>query len=134
MKEGLGCRHYIRYVDDFVVLDDDKTRLHQVKEEMEKYLSKLRLKLHPHKCHIFPVKEGTNFLGYQIFPSHRRLRKSAVTRARRRLKRLQRDYSTGKISQYDVNQSVQSWLGHVRHADTCGLRRAVFSEIRFQRS
>ena len=134
VKEGLGCRHYIRYVDDFVVLADTKARLHQVKAEMEGYLSKLRLKLHRYKCQISPVKAGTDFLGYQIFPSHRRLRKSAVTRARRRLKRLQRDYSSGKISQHDVNQSVQSWLGHVRHADTYGLRRAIFSEVRFQRS
>ena len=134
VKESLACRHYIRYVDDFVVLDSDKARLHQVKAEMEGYLSKLRLKLHRYKCQIFPVKAGTDFLGYQIFPSHRRLRKSSVTRARRRLKRLQKDYSMGKISQHDVNQSVQSWLGHVRHADTYGLRRAIFSEVRFQRS
>ena len=134
VKEALECRHYIRYVDDFVVLDNIKECLHRVKAEMEGYLSKLRLKLHPYKCQIFPVKAGTDFLGYQIFPSHRRLRKSAVTRARRRLKRLQRDYSSGNISQHDVNQSVQSWLGHVQHADTYGLRRAIFSEIRFQRS
>lgn len=134
VKEDLRCRHYIRYVDDFVVLDSAKERLHQVKAEMERYLAKLRLKLHSYKCQIFPVKAGTDFLGYQIFPSHRRLRKSSVTRARRRFKRLQKDYSTGKISQHDVNQSVQSWLGHVRHADTYGLRRAIFSEIRFQRS
>ena len=73
-----------------VVLDSDKARLHQVKGDMEGYLSKLRLKLHPHKCQIFPVKAGTDFLGYQIFPSHRRVRKSSVTRARRRFKRLQR--------------------------------------------
>ena len=134
VKEDLRCRHYIRYVDDFVVLDSAKERLHQVKAEMERYLAKLRLKLHSYKCQIFPVKAGTDFLGYQIFPGHRRLRKSSVTRARRRFKRLQRDYSRGKISQHDVNQSVQSWLGHVRHADTYGLRRAIFSEIRFQRS
>ena len=133
VKEALKCRHYIRYVDDFVVLDSAKERLHQVKAEMEGYLSKLRLKLHRDKCQIFPIKEGTNFLGYQVFPRHRRLPKSSVTRARRRFKRLQRDYSTGKISWYDVNQSVQSWLGHVQHADTYGLRRAIFSEVRFRR-
>ena len=134
VKEGLGCRYYIRYVDDFLVFANDKAWLHQVKGEIEEYLSQLRLKLHRYKCQIFPVKAGTNFLGYQIFPSHRRLRKSSVTRARRRLKRLQSDYSTGKISWHEVNQSVQSWLGHIRHADTYGLRRAIFSEARFQRS
>ena len=134
VKEDLKCRYYIRYVDDFVVLDDDKARLHQVKAEMENYLARLRLKLHPDKCQVFPVKTGTDFLGYQVFPTHRRLRPSSVTRARRRLRRLCQDYEAGVLSWEDVNHSVQSWLGHVRHADTYGLRRALFSQTLFRRS
>ena len=49
IKEDLKCRYYIRYVDDFVVLEKDKARLHQVKAEMETYLARFRLKLHPDK-------------------------------------------------------------------------------------
>ena len=134
VKEDLKCRYYIRYVDDFVVLDNDKARLHQVKAEIENYLARLRLKLHPDKCQVFPVKTGTDFLGYQVFPTHRRLRPSSVRRARRRLHRLSRDYESGKIFWSDVNHSVQSWLGHVKHADTYGLRRSLFSDIIFRRS
>ena len=134
VKETLKCRYYIRYVDDFVVLDNDKARLHAVKASMEGYLAQVRLKLHPNKCQIFPVEDGTDFLGYRIFPTHRRLRQSSVTRARRRLRRLQSDYSAGKISWEDVNHSVRSWLGHVQHADTYGLRRSLFSQTLFRRS
>ena len=134
VKEDLKCRYYIRYVDDFVVLDKDKARLHEVKAEMETHLAQFRLKLHPHKCQIFPVKDGTDFLGYQVFPTHRRIRPSSVRRARRRLHRLRKDYERGKISWVDVNHSVQSWLGHVKHADTYGLRRSVFSQTIFRSS
>ena len=131
----MKCKHYIRYVDDFVVLDNDKARLHLVKAEMEAYLAQhLRLRLHEHKCQISPVKTGTDFLGYRVFPTHRLLRQTSVTRARRRLRRLQRDYAAGEISQEAVKHSVQSWLGHVKHADTYGLRRAIFSQITFRRS
>ena len=134
VKETLKCRHYIRYVDDFVVLDNDKARLHQVKAEMEAYLAEhLRLQLHEHKCQISPVKTGTDFLGYRVFPTHRLLRQTSVTRARRRLRRLQQDYAAGEISQEAVKHSVQSWLGHVKHADTYGLRRAIFSQLSFRR-
>ena len=122
VKEDLRCRYYIRYMDDFVVLEKDKARLHQMKAEMAGYLAQFRLKLHAHKCQIFPVKDGTDFLGYQVFPTHRRLRPSSVRRARRRLRRLREDYEHEKISWADVNHSVQSWLGHVKHADTYGLR------------
>ena len=134
VKEDLKCRYYIRYVDDFVVLERDKARLHQVKAEMDTYLAQLRLKLHPHKCQVSPVKDGIDFLGYRIFPTHRQLRASSVRRARRRLHRLREDYERGDISWADVNHSVQSWLGHVKHADTYGLRRAIFSETVFRRS
>ena len=134
VKEDLRCRYYIRYVDDFVVLDDDKVRLHRIKAEMDKYLGTLRLKLHPHKCQVFPVEVGTHFLGHRIFPTHRRLRRSNVTNARRRLKRLSTAYAAGKIPWRDVNQSVQSWLGHAGHADTYGLRTDLFSQTLFQRS
>ena len=134
VKEVLKCRYYIRYVDDFVVLETDKARLHWVKSEMETYLARFRLKLHPDKCQVFPVKDGTDFLGYRVFPTHRKLRTSSVRRARRRLHRLRKDYERGKISWQDVNHSVQSWLGHVEHADTYGLRRAIFSQTIFRSS
>ena len=116
------------------MLEKDKARLHQVKAEMETYLARFRLKLHPDKCQVFPVKDGTDFLGYRVFPTHRKLRASSVRRARRRLHRLRKDYERGKISWQDVNHSVQSWLGHVKHADTYGLRRAIFSQTIFHRS
>ena len=134
VKEDLKCPYYIRYVDDFVVLERDKARLHQVKAEMEGYLARFRLKLHLDKCQVFPVKDGTDFLGYQVFPTHRRLRASSVRRARRRLHRLGKNYERGEISWQDVNHSVQSWLGHVKHADTYGLRRVIFSQTIFRRS
>jgi len=134
VKEQLGCKYYIRYVDDFVVLEKDKARLHQVKAEIETYLARCRLKLHPDKCQVFPVKTGTDFLGYQVFPTHRKLRAASVTRARRRLRRLRAAYEAGTISWTDVNHCVQSWLGHIKHADTYGLRRAIFSETIFRRS
>ena len=134
VKEDLKCCYYIRYVDDFVVLDKDKARLHHVKAEMKAYLARFRLKFHPDKCQIFPVKDGTDFLGYRVFPTHRRLRASSVRRARRRLHRLQKDYERGAISWNDVNHSVQSWIGHIQHADTYGLRRSLFSDIIFRRS
>ena len=134
VKEALKCRYYIRYVDDFVVLGNDKAQLHEVKSAMAGYLAGLRLKLHPHKCQVFPVSTGTDFLGYQVFPTHRRLRASSVTRARRRLRRLSRDYRAGAISWQAVNHSVRSWLGHVQHADTYGLRRSLFSEVFSRRS
>ena len=131
VKEQLGCGSYIRYCDDLVVLADDKSWLHEIKAQIAEYLISLRLKLHPVKSQVFPVRNGTDFLGYRIFPTHRLVRRDSVTRFRRRMRRLQEAYGKGEVSLSHIRQSMQSWLGHVSHADSYRLRKQLLSEIVF---
>lgn len=133
LKEKLGCKCYIRYVDDFVVLDDSTMRLHDVKRHMEEYLETLRLKLHERKSRIYRVRDGISFLGYRIFPTHRLLNKGNALRMRRKLKKLSSQYRDRCITFEKVNQCVQSWIGHAGHADTYRLRERIFNDIVFQR-
>lgn len=133
VKRSLGGRAYIRYTDDFVLLSNDKHYLHAAKEAMAAYLEGLRLKLHPRKSQVFPVSQGTCFLGYRIFTTHRRLKTQNIHRARRRLRRLRTDYARGHVSIAQVSRSVQSWVAHAVHADTYRLRQHVLGEAAFRR-
>jgi retron-type reverse transcriptase len=63
VKEHLGCRAYIRYVDDCVVFDRDKARLGELLAAMRAYLETLRLTLHKNKCRVYRVSDGVTFLG-----------------------------------------------------------------------
>ena len=74
-----------------------------------------------------------DFLGYRIWPTHRLLRRDSVKRMRRKLKRMQYQYSRGEISLDKINASIQSWLGHAKHADTYGLRMQLLSNAVFSR-
>jgi retron-type reverse transcriptase len=134
VKEQLHCQAYLRYVDDFATLANDKFFLHDVKWSMEQYLSGLRVKLHPNKCHIFLSELGVDFLGYRVFPTHRKLRMSNVLRFRRRFKKMAEKYRQGRITLTEVNASVQSWLGHARFADTYQLRRSIFKQVKFKKN
>ena len=87
VKDRLGIKGYVRYVDDFLVFSDDKRHLADVREQIRDFLVGLRLRLHPTKSVIFPVKEGIRFLGYRVFPTHRLLPKENVRRFRRRVRR-----------------------------------------------
>jgi retron-type reverse transcriptase len=131
IKEQLACRYYIRYVDDFVIFDSDKQRLSMIKEQIKNQLAILRLRLHPHKCQIFPVEQGTDFLGFRIFPTHRLVRKSNVKRFKRKLRRFQKAYCCGDKDFCEINQSVQSWLGHAKWADSYTLRKTIFKNTSF---
>ena len=124
---------YIRYVDDFVAFSDSKNDLQEVRLQMTDYLHSLRLKLHERKCRVYQVKEGVCFLGYRVFPTHRLLKKDNVLRMRRKLKKLSLLYRNRQVSLTEINQSVQSWIGHASHADTYKLRSRLFESVVFQR-
>ena len=67
IKETLGCRKYLRYVDDFALFADDRAYLVDARHQIEAYLNTLRLKLHPVKTQIFETHIGVSFLGFRIF-------------------------------------------------------------------
>lgn len=133
VQRDLGCRNYLRYVDDFVVLSNDKGFLHEVKARMVEYLATLRLQLHDKKCQIAPVTQGTSFLGYRIFPTHRLLKRENVRRFQRRVRKMQAQFSREHITVEKVGQSMQSWIAHASHANTYGLRRKLLEDVAFQR-
>jgi Sulfatase-modifying factor enzyme 1 len=94
----------------------------------------LRLRLHATKCQVMRTQDGIDFLGYRIFPAHRRLRQTTARRFIRRLRLQSKLYSGGMLSLQCIDRSVQSWLGHATHAATYGLRRRVFNVIAFRRT
>lgn len=133
IKQRLHIKAYLRYVDDMVVLGDDKHLLADVREVVRERLAEDRLWLHPRKANIYPTADGLNLLGYVVFRHHRHLRNDNGLRFQRRLCQFARGYACGRLTWTDINPSVQSWIGHAQHADTWGLRKAIFSRTVFHR-
>jgi hypothetical protein len=121
-------------MDDFMVLHDDKDFLWFVKTEIQKYLRTLHLELHEKKCRIFKTKTGVPFLGLTVSKDQRRLKRDNVIRFKKRLKKFQLLYGQGTIEWKQINQSVQSWIGHAKHANTVKLRGLILPEVVFRRS
>lgn len=124
IKEDLKARYYVRYMDDFIILNGNKKQLWAVLEEIKGFLELLDLQLNG-KTGIFPIKQGIDFLGYRIWPTHRLLRKSSIKRMKRKLKAFKRRYQKGQISLEKINATIQSWLGHAKHADSYKLREKL---------
>lgn len=137
VKYDVGERFYVRYMDDFCVIHHDKEYLHRLRLVVEKYLwDRLRLRTNA-KTQVFPVTEWPgrplDFLGYRIWPTHRKLRKSSIRRISRTMLRLQKLYAKGVITIDRVGQSVMSWIGHAKHAETHGLREKILGRFAFTR-
>jgi retron-type reverse transcriptase len=134
VQDRLRAGAYVRYVDDFLVFGNDKARLAAVRDQVAAFLAGLRLRLHPDKSVIFPVRQGIRFLGYRVFPTHRLLVPENVWRFRRRLRRLQGRYARNEIALDHARRRVASWIGHALRADTYRLRERLFGEHRFRRA
>lgn len=133
VKERLRARAYLRYVDDLLLLSDDKAELHAWRTAIGEQLESLRLRIHPRKANLFRVHDGVDVLGYRVFPGYRKLRDDNGHRFARRLRGFAAAYRRGDLDWEDFNAGVQSWIGHARQADTLGLRRGLLGSTVFAR-
>jgi hypothetical protein len=123
VKRELRCQAYLRYMDDMVFFGDSKEALWDVRAAAIERLARYRQTIHVTCAHPRPVTEGLPFLGFVIFPDHRRLKRRKGLAYRRRLKRL---VAAGDGRRIDA--SVRGWINHARYGDTYGLRRAVLAD------
>ena len=90
-KHILKCRYYVRYCDDFLILDNDPRRLEELRELTRAFLAdNLRLTLNERYAAIQPVQNGIDFLGYIIKQSHVLVRRRAVNNLRQKLDRFEK--------------------------------------------
>ena len=133
VKQTLRCRAYLRYCDDFLLFASDKRTLHGWRAAIVDFLQTLRLTLHEKKAQVSPVEDGFAFLGWRIFPDHRKLRRENVRYAVRRMRAQRAAYARGEIDPDEITASVQAWLAHAEHGNTYRLRRRVLREFAFTR-
>ncbi|AUB82061.1 reverse transcriptase/maturase family protein [Candidatus Thiodictyon syntrophicum] len=133
VKESLRCPAYLRYVDDMVLLADDKQQLADWRAAIGERMAALRLRLHPERGQIERTADGFTLLGYRVFPGFCRLRSENPIRCGRRLRGLAAALAAGRIGWEPIDASIHAWVGHACQADTLGLRTAVLGRLVFSR-
>ena len=130
VKRELRCKGYLRYVDDFALFSDSKRELWRWKQAVIERLGALRLTVHESASQVLPVHCGIPWLGFVVYPGHRRVKGRKVRNAASALHERARAYRAGLISFAELDASVQGWVNHVRYGDTWGLRRKILGELR----
>ncbi len=127
---GLGIPGYLRYVDDFALFHDDRQCLLAAREQVIDFLARrLRLRVHEGAAQVHACEQGIPWLGFVVYPTHRRVKSRKVVQATRRLKGRYDAWCAGEISFAAFDASVQGWINHVRYADSWGLRRHVLDRL-----
>lgn len=86
IKEKLKCKYYIRYMDDFLILDVDKERLKYCYKKIKEELDKLRLVTNK-KSNIYRSSVGFSFLGYRYQIVNGKLKILLKSKTFRRIKK-----------------------------------------------
>ncbi|MBK8916395.1 MAG: RNA-directed DNA polymerase [Phycisphaerales bacterium] len=120
-KHVLHCRHYIRYVDDFVILHEDRAWLAATHGEIETFLPhELGVHLNPAKTIIQPVDRGVDFVGQVVLPWRRFTRRRTFRGALRR---------TATAPADGLPQTANSYFGLLGQATACHRDRARLANI-----
>lgn len=124
LKHQHHVKLYMRYCDDFLVIDNDKDYLNSLLQDIEKFLLD-KLKLTLSKKALFPIQQGIDFLGYRHFPNYVLLRKSTQKRFKKRAKELPIKYGSGKISKGQYRSSLASMQGWLRWCNSHNLMKSL---------
>ncbi|PIT86617.1 MAG: hypothetical protein COU33_02150, partial [Candidatus Magasanikbacteria bacterium CG10_big_fil_rev_8_21_14_0_10_43_6] len=103
-KHKLKIKHYARYVDDFVILSENKECLQNTWKKIHEFLEKkLFLKLETRKTQINKIAFGIDFIGYVAFQKYIRVRTRNYKRFAIRLKKRIHLYNTERLSFEKLN-------------------------------
>lgn len=139
IKEKLQIKYYTRYMDDCILIHEDKEYLRSCLKTMKCYLEKeLGLTLNE-KTKIFPMKNGVNYLGWHFYITEngkivRKVKQSTKYKYKRKLKYLQNAYVSGDISYAEIKQIISSYNSHLSFGHTYRLRQSIFKDFVLQKT
>jgi hypothetical protein len=131
VKHKLKIKYYLRFMDDFIILVDNKETAKIVFKKVENFI-KINLDLDlNHKSRYFPSSMGIDFCGYRVFQTHKLIRNSSKKRMRKRIKKWNKLYINGELDLYSVRCSLNSWTSHIKHANSYNLYNRYMNKISF---
>jgi len=121
IKHDLHCRHYVRYVDDMVLLHASPQWLNVARADIDAWLPQhLGLRLNPSKTILQPIDRGVDFVGQVIKPWHRVTRRRAFNEAISRTRQMPAD---------ELFETANSYFGLLRQATHSHHDRALLANV-----
>lgn len=144
IKEKMGAKHYVRYVDDMVIFDSNKKKLHKILKMIQCRLKEIGLTV-KHNWQVFKLKDrALDFLGFKFYRGRTTIRKSIALRIKRKAKKISKmryisfENASAMISYMGWifwSDSIYFWRKHVRpYVNIKKLKGVVRNENRIKRA
>jgi len=121
VKHRIGARHYVRYVDDFILLHTSPQWLNEARNAIAAFLpERLHARLNDRKTILQPVDRGVDFVGQVIKPWRRVTRKQTLRAALDRVR---------NIDAAELFETANSYFGLLRQASHSHHDRARLANL-----
>lgn len=110
--------HFVRYVDDTVIVTDNKEMALSMMPAYRQALRDIGITMHPHKFYCQKAEHGVEFLGYRILPGRIHLKRRTIQRAMV----VARSKERGKRNYLDA---INSYLGMIKATSDLKWARAI---------
>jgi hypothetical protein len=129
VKQSLGIKYYGRYVDDFILIHNNKEYLKSLIAPIQKYLqTELHLVLHPKKIYLQQYSKGVKYLGAVIKP-HRiyiaNRTKGNFYDAIKKQNKIVQSHKPTTQEKKEFQAIMNSFLGTLRHYKSYKLRKKM---------
>lgn len=126
IKERLHIKVYIRYMDDFIIIHENKEYVEDCVEKIKAELAKIGFEVNEKKTRTFPLKHGVRFLSfdYKLTETGKVLKFIRPDRVKAEIKKLRRlvaKAKRGEITKEQVDMSYQSWRNHASYGNSHSL-------------
>lgn len=112
VKKELGCRFYVRYNDDFVIIMESREKLEHIRNKIILFVKeKLFLEIPLEKTSVRKIDWGIDFLGFTILPN-------AV---------MLRNKTKNKMYANISSKNAYSYFGILKHCNSYNLKRKLLS-------
>ena len=114
IKEQLHVKYYVRYMDDFILILDDKNSAIKAKERISEFLhEKLHLKLNK-KTNYFKCSQGVKLCEFDMYVNRIKLLNQNKKKIYKKVKYWNNLYSKNELDIMKTAECFKAWLGHAR--------------------
>ena len=123
IKEQLGVKYYIRYMDDFILIHNDRLFLEECLDAIRAKLLSQKMHINDAKTKVADLKDGIMFLGF-VF----RISKSGkayalidpkkIKREKRKLRRMIALMRKGELQKRDIDIHFRSFKSFARYGSS----------------
>lgn len=122
IKERLRVKHYLRYMDDFLLIHPDKAFLQECRKEIAAFVGREGLTLNE-KTTLYPLRQGVRMMKWRFELTDtgriiKHMDSQKLGKQRRKMRKLIEREEAGLLAEGTTKDSLTAWMANAKRGDT----------------